>query len=439
MPQPDRERRLHDESKDDQRHAFERDRDRVLYSSAFRRLAGVTQVVDTAQGHVFHNRLTHSMKVGQLGRRLAQMVEQRHPDEAKQLGVHQEVVEAAALAHDLGHPPFGHVAEEELDDAVRKAHDDGPSDGYEGNPQSFRIVTRLSTRDVDAVGLNLTRATLNALLKYPYFREAEGDRSSKWGAYHSEATEFAFAREGVPASTGKSAEARLMEYADDIAYSVHDVEDFYRAGWLPLDRLLRDHVVRADFLEETKDAWSNKIGSNEAQQALEGFANYAHSELHRPYDGSHLQRGALRAWTSFMVSRLVMAVKIEESSDGLCVTMEDHARHTVVVLKSLMRRYVFENPLLASQQHGQRRLVRSLFDCYCDATHGNKAKNILPPKFRDILAVELARCSNSGDQDRVCCRVAADIVASMTEAEAFATFRRLHGHDPGLIQSLMLA
>src|ERR1700722_18335562 len=151
----------------DKRSPAQRDRDRLVYSSAFRRLAEVTQVVAAASGYVFHNRLTHSLQVAQVGRRLAEKLLRDLPEDVSSLDVPSidpDVVEAAGLAHDLGHPPFGHVIEYELNDLSK---DFG---GYEGNAQSFRILTRLAFHRYEYDGLNLTAATLAAVLKYPWFR-----------------------------------------------------------------------------------------------------------------------------------------------------------------------------------------------------------------------------------------------------------------------------
>lgn len=152
---------------DDQRERFARDRDRVLYCSAFRRLAGVTQVVGAAESHVFHNRLTHSMKAAQVGRRLAERFLKENELQREGLVVDPEVVEAAALAHDLGHPPFGHAAETELDDLLIADRPPtggdkwrGKVDGFEGNAQTFRILTKLACHRAEYLGLDLTRATL---------------------------------------------------------------------------------------------------------------------------------------------------------------------------------------------------------------------------------------------------------------------------------------
>jgi dGTPase len=223
------DRRHRTDREADQRNPFQRDRDRILYSPIFRRLAGVTQVVHAAEGHIFHNRLTHTIKVAQIGRRIAEHLRQTDPELVRDVGdIDPDVVEAAALAHDLGHPPFGHIAEYELDQLLRNHN---ITDGFEGNAQSFRVVTKFGIRLGVTSGLNLTRASLNAILKYPWQRGNDGKKFKKWGSYQTEIDDFDFARkleEG--GDLRRSAEAELMDWADDVTYSVHDVEDFYRAG-----------------------------------------------------------------------------------------------------------------------------------------------------------------------------------------------------------------
>src|SRR5262249_590706 len=159
------------QSPEDQREPAQKDRDRILYTSAVRRLAGVTQVVSPQEGHIFHNRLTHSLEVAQIARRLPDPLVRPSPHlPPKHPAINPRVVESAALAHDLGHPPFGHIAEETLDQLVQDA---GVDEGYEGNAQSFRIVTKLALCGeffeitgsfTEPPGLDLTRATLNAVL-----------------------------------------------------------------------------------------------------------------------------------------------------------------------------------------------------------------------------------------------------------------------------------
>jgi dGTPase len=222
----------------DDRTPFQRDRDLILYSSAFKRLLGITQVASATVGHVFHTRLTHSLQVAQAGRRLAEKLLIKQNTLAAGC-IDPDRVEAACLAHDIGHPPFGHLAEQILD---LKAIDFG---GFEGNAQSFRIVTQLSVTSAAFPGLNLTRGTLQALLKYPwtYSRRPKdpshsSGRKPKWGVYDCDGgtlEQITGDDSGGPFS--KSAEAEMMDWADDMTYSVHDVEDFFRAGLIPIHLL----------------------------------------------------------------------------------------------------------------------------------------------------------------------------------------------------------
>ena len=221
----DRSKRRHKIGKADQRTGFQRDRDRILYCTDFRRLAGVTQIVRAGEADVFHTRLIHTLKVAQVGRRLAERRQDQQPKECEFLGVDPEVVEAACLAHDLGHPPFGHLGEQVLNALVfpiEDAEPTGDEDGFEGNAQSFRILTKLSVRfatrdDRPIDGLDLTRATLAACLKYPWTRDLkDAQRKMKWGVYRTEIVDFEWARDGC-AGEKKTAEAELMDWADDIA------------------------------------------------------------------------------------------------------------------------------------------------------------------------------------------------------------------------------
>jgi len=177
--------RFHKEPLAQGRTEAQRDHDRVLYSSAFQRLTGITQIASSEVGHQLHNRLTHSLKVAQVARRLAERLGLKADT--------QERASAASLAHDLGHPPFGHVAEDELN---LMATEWG---GFEGNAQTFRILTKLAVRDLRYRGLNLTAPTLNGVLKYPWIvGDAPEGKEKNWGAYRTERKEFEWVRAGLP-------------------------------------------------------------------------------------------------------------------------------------------------------------------------------------------------------------------------------------------------
>ena len=156
----------------DSRSPAQKDRDRIIYTSAFRRLAEVTQVASPGDAHVFHNRLTHSLQVAQVGRSLAEKLRAGGAACDAIGGVDPDTVEAACLAHDLGHPPFGHTAEERLNKLVGST-----AGGFEGNAQSFRIVTKLAFKSTKHAGLDLTAGTLAAILKYPWLK---GQNKENW-------------------------------------------------------------------------------------------------------------------------------------------------------------------------------------------------------------------------------------------------------------------
>lgn len=385
---------------------------------------------------MFHNRLTHTLEVAQIGRRLAEKLITEQPDEASALGgVDPEVVEAAALAHDLGHPPFGHIAEEELDELIRA---ETVADGFEGNPQTFRILTTLAVRHDELIGLNLTRATLNASIKYPWPRADDGDRYRKWAAYSSERELFDWVRTDSPGDDRKCVEAELMDWADDIAYAVHDLEDFYRAGLVPLDRLAERHETEA-FISDLFARWSrigvkSKVGPDEATKILIGLVGSA--PVGGPYSGTREQRAALRTLTSSLVGRYVRAIRLhvprDESEDR--VSVHEEQRLEVKLLKELTWHYVIRNPALAAQQYGQRQVVRDLFGIFLEGSTAlptDWQRNVLPRGFSDVLAnLEEQSGESRPLSNDVRVRVAADAVAALTDQQALDMHRRLTGHDP---------
>ena len=424
------------ESKADSRTAFQRDRDRILYAGAFRRLVGVTQVIGPSDGEVFHNRLTHTLKVAQVGRRMAERFIRNTTGErlAEQWGgIDPDVVEAAALAHDLGHPPFGHIAEAELAKQVKKY---AGADSFEGNPQSFRIITVLAARRPGSrFGLDLTRATLDATMKYPWMAKAG---TKKFGAYKEDADAFAFAREMHPAEDeAPSAEAQIMDWADDITYSVHDTEDFYRAGLVPLHLLAEpesserirflDRAVKRRGKEKPFTMHGQEVDRKELERIF--FKLCDGLTTREAYSGTQGQRGRLDQFTSKMVSDFDRETKLRPRSKGsLCLDRPEEHLLQVALLKELIGVYVFDNPGLAAQEHGQRQVIGNLFKVFYEAAE-NRQWAMFPAQFRDEAEAILEK---KGDLEPVrCARLAADTIATLTDGQALRMHQRLTGQSLG--------
>jgi dGTPase len=431
---PKREDRQSGTKQPDQRSAFQRDRDRILYAGAFRRLVGVTQVVSPGEGEIFHNRLTHTLKVAQVARRLAEMFlnrgrEARYADAWGRIA--PDVVEAAALAHDLGHPPFGHIAEDELN---RLLFPTLGADGYEGNAQSFRIITRLAVhRSESRNGLDLTRATLDATLKYPRLAAEE---VHKYGAYRDDDQAFTFARALHSADDGRpSIEAQIMDWADDITYSIHDTEDFYRAGLIPLHLLRASEAERDRFLDRAVQR-RTKIGKlfpQSRQEIKEIFVSFCDwLPTREPYSGTRSQRGNLAAFTAKTVSDYVQGTHLlrHPGRDGIGLDIPPDFSIQVALLKELTWCYVIDNPALAGHQFGQRKIIQTLFEIFADAaSHRNWV--LFPPQFREE-AEDVLKTQGDIPPAR-CARLVADTIASMTDQQAARMYQRLTGQSQGSV------
>lgn len=416
----------------DSRKAFQIDRDRILYSSAFRRLAQVTQVVSAQEGHVFHNRLTHSLKVAQVARRLAEKLLAEQPDVAAEIGkIDPDVVEAGALGHDLGHPPFGHTAEEELDRCAKKA---GLPDGFEGNAQSFRILTRLAIHRIDYYGLNLTRASLNAVCKYPWMRSLvpQSKQQRKYSVYDLDKPAFLFIR--PDRNHRQTIEASIMDFADDITYSVHDLEDFYLAGLIPLELLATDRDELDRFIIE----WLREVPNNYVAQAVkenpDRFQNFLDATYnlkgqYRP--GSFEQKAQIKRISSQLIQNYIHSVSLcSEYGDRGYLQYDRAKEEELKFLQRIVWAYVISNPRLATQRYGQKRIIRTLFEIYLEAIQASDL-SFIPARFvREYLEIE-SRAANDNEVKWEKTRMAVDIVASLSEAEAVLQYRRLTGINQG--------
>jgi dGTPase len=411
----------------DSRSPAQVDRDRILYSTAFARLAEVTQVVAAERGHVFHNRLTHSIKVGQLARRLAEKLLREQPEEAAALGgLDPDVAEAAGLAHDLGHPPFGHIAEETLHRLVQKKGK--LMDGFEGNAQSFRIVAKLAVSDAlpktgakTIEGLNLTRATLNGILKYPWLYNQNVNKKNKWGAYRSEEILFDWVRSRQPfGGFAKSIEAELMDWADDITFAIHDLVDFFCAGQIPLERLGDESgsAEREAFFREVLDR--NPELRDRRSSFEDAFATIVELfVIDRRYTGTVKQRRHIWQLSTVLISRFADAIRLRTGQDESPVSIDQYAKDQIRVLKELTWHYVILHHELATGQHGQQRIIETLFTTLLDAAHSRKQWKLFPVSLQERLEEHRS--------DPAIVRIVTDHLASMTEKEASRQFRALSG------------
>ena len=262
---------------------FERDRARVLHSAALRRLAAKTQVVRATSADFPRTRLTHSLECAQIGRELGQ-----------EIGCDPDLVDAACLAHDIGHSPFGHNGEAALNELAAAIG------GFEGNAQTLRLLTRLEPK-TEGAGLNLTRATLDATLKYPWF----GEPGTKFGAYAEDAEVFGWIRQGAP-DRRPCLEAQVMDWADDVAYSVHDMEDGFHAGLITFKNL-KSETERAEVSRTAIAYCPGGVTEAELTEILDALL--ALDIWPASYDGGPGTVAALKNLTSELIGRFCVAVQ----------------------------------------------------------------------------------------------------------------------------------
>ncbi|WP_366179983.1 deoxyguanosinetriphosphate triphosphohydrolase [Actinomyces timonensis] len=409
--QQDAERFWAERAKNSQRTPFERDRARVLHSSALRRLGAKTQVLGPASDDFVRTRLTHSLEVAQVGRALGQ-----------ELGCDPDVVDAACLSHDLGHPPYGHNGEKALNEVARSIG------GFEGNAQTFRILTRLEPKTIDAagrgLGVNLTRASLDAVAKYPWAKGEgpggpDGKSARKYSVYDSDRDVFEWMRAGAP-SGRRCIEAQIMDLADDIGYSVHDVEDAVALGRMDPGSL--DRPGEIDGIVGATRAWygsafsADELGA--AWERLAGTPYWIDS-----YDHGVADAAALKNLTSQLIGRFVGAVAQATralAGDGpltryaadLVIPASTAAE--ILVLKGAAVRYV-----MAPREHERVYLIQrtEIFDL-ADALLESGDKH-LDPIFAGLW--------RAADDDAGRARAVIDQIASLTDTSARAWHARICG------------
>jgi dGTPase len=436
---------------DDARSPSHRDRDRIYHSWGFQRLSGVTQVVTPTSLTFAHSRLTHSLKVAQVARRIsAQLRESGDCDFAADnaYGLDDFVCEAAALAHDIGHPPFGHAGETVLDEIARdELH---LRDGFEGNAQTFRIATQLEFRSTKYRGMNLTAATRGAILKYPWRRadrhvrhdeEIKGNASyrKKWckfNVYDCDYHEF----EEVCADLGcredqQTLECSIMDMSDDIAYALHDLEEFYFARMFPRNRVLaeleeyrRDTTVDNVFrkLSSRLKALDPNFSQENYERAIKERVHFVIFSLSPDFEGSGREFAEARSLFAGQADHFLRGIKCIEDDGQAKLGIDPIQWYTLQILKELTREHVISRPDLALIQLGQRRMLTDIVDQLL--TWSEKDFRRLPIVLRkDLWPEEKSEHAEA--------RAIIDYVSGLTDAQAVLVHRGLTGGLSGVSES----
>ena len=395
----DRDRFLHEPAKRGGRTEFARDRARIIHSFALRRLAAKTQVAVPWLTDFPRTRLSHSLECAQGGRELGAA-----------LGADPDLMEGACLAHDIGHPPFGHNGE----DALNAVSDS--CGGFEGNAQSFRLLVRLEAKTVDAsgksVGLNLTRASLDAATKYPWPR---AENAKKFGVYDDDLEIFHWVRQGAPAGA-QSMEAQIMDWSDDVAYSVHDLEDALVTGHVKLENLAND---LPELFKVASQSYLADITMDEAQHALDELSRL--SCWPKKYDGSHRHLAGLKDLASQLIGRFALAAESatrEKYGDADLTRYSAHLivpraqRVEVAILKSVAGFYVINASASQERYAEQQVVIKELVEMVLDQA---------PASLESFFLDDWARASTDAQK----LRVVIDQVASLTDPGAYALHAKL--------------
>jgi len=418
----------------DHRHPAERDRDRILHSASFRRLQGKTQVFGIGQADFYRTRLTHSLEVAQIARAIANNLLIEQPLLAHCLV--PELAEAVALAHDLGHPPFGHAGEQALDSCMLEVSRRARLRGtrvlrFEANAQTFHILVSAEPKSPAYPGLNLTRATLAGVMKYPYEQSVGHDKF----IFSSDLPVARWALEGGEAivKAGKDARVRrpktsivcqILDWADDCAYSVHDVEDalqaqFLRAGDLEDARFA--HRVYAHYEETREEEAVPVLTFSEVRDRLLDLSR----RIRFPELGDEraYRKSAMRS----ILNELIISVSVRKSGDkrraDFCwdLVVPNEARILSVLCKSVIWEAVITDPRVAAMSTKGREILRDLFHLLLEEVVEKESSALFPRYYRPTIE----ECFRKGENEAA--RAVCNFLALLTDMDALRLHALLRG------------
>jgi dGTPase len=400
----DKERRFTHASKQPNRDPFETDKGRIIHSGAFRRLQGKTQVLGVGERDFYRTRLTHSLEVAQLGRGICAEV-------STGFKINSDLVETICLAHDIGHPAFGHFGEQVLHERMISFG------GFGANPQNIRLVRFLEAKYPEG-GLDLTRATLDGLIKYPtlFDKSKHSAKKKPQFTYLDDKDLFDWVKKGVRDSKRNPIEGQIADWADQVAYCVNDIEDGLRAGLLSL---LEMEERASEISEIVKAKLEHDVPEITSTKAIQKKARSLQKNVMRPTD-LRIRKINLKQWTSDVIKDLLHGIKIERTNPGeKCIRYQYQllptpaARALAALLKTAASKLIFEDPRVKTLEHKGGMILRRLFDTFLKDT------SLLPLDFQQMI--------KSHKKSRA--RLVADFVAGMTDRYAYSYYSRLF--EPG--------
>jgi len=403
--------------KTDYRNAFQIDRDRIIHAHAFRKLQSKTQVFLSGEYDFYRTRLTHSMEVAQIGRSICHFLRHEGGPLKDDFYIDSDLVEAVCLAHDLGHPPFGHSGERTLQELM------APWGGFEGNAQTLHLLTATMYQNESGVrGMAPTRALLDGVLKYKKLYSEFRPPPTNHFLYDPQAParDFVLAQEKIPAdlhageklNAFKSIECQIMDWADDAAYSVNDIVDGVKAGFLTIER------IEAWAAGEALDAPRQQL----LDELIEAIRGDRLENIFSQKIGACIRGCRLRERDNFMV-RLTQRYRFE-------LVVSPAAERSTQFFKKMANDIIFESPQLQQMEHKARRVMFDLWDsCWRNyVEQPTRVINILPPRVGRLIEAESAP---AGKARQIC-----DWLAGLTDGMIVRTYRRLFDPEFGSIRDL---